>query len=256
MSVDMFESRFRTELRKLPLFTAHGVRNQQVWDKDFSAWRALFTSALLWGHSTGYKLPSYDYFFALCKKAYTHDHPKREEYKPFFEEPLLEGMKERVSVWYESGMSETYVYVCLAEVLEDKLKSGMVSYDPRHDWKLKCDTAVILNDHLVRISTFYGSLGDRTQVEARRDKIERVRKVNTSQSAHWGNKQVKSFTEFQICRDDIDCQVVNGVHLFSIEAINDLLEALFEFAQISDDDRQYFLSQKGRTSIGKREQTT
>src|SRR5450759_4626593 len=104
MSVDMFERRFREELKKLPRLELNDQRNQAVWSEGFPAWRALFTAACLWGHSTGYKLPSYESYFGLCKKAYK----KKDKYQKFFEPPLLEGMRERVGVWYEAGMSETY----------------------------------------------------------------------------------------------------------------------------------------------------
>ena len=63
MSVDMFERRFRIELEKLPLFVPDDNRDGAVWKVDFPAWRALFSSLCLYGHSTGYRLPSFEEFF-------------------------------------------------------------------------------------------------------------------------------------------------------------------------------------------------
>jgi hypothetical protein len=103
----MYEHRVRKELNKLPPFEHDNKRDPRVWKEGFPAWHALFSSLCLYGHSTGYRLPSFDNFFLYCKKAYTHtENPKKEQFKPYFEGELLPGMRQRVSVWYESGMAE------------------------------------------------------------------------------------------------------------------------------------------------------
>lgn len=240
MSVDMYERRFRQELAKLPPFKIEGKRSEEVWSYGFPAWRALFSSVCFWCHSTGYRLPTYRQFFELCRRAFTLYGPKQSEHLEFFQPPLLEGMRERVAIWYESGMSEAYLYSCLVDIIEDKMNAGIVYYDPRHDWKLKCDTAVVLNDRIMKISAFHGSLGDRGDVEARRDKVERVRKRNTSGSSHWDNVQAKGLKELRIVRDESSFREVNGVRLFTIEAINGLLRDVFEFAEVPETNRRYF----------------
>lgn len=226
MSVDMFESRFRKELMKLPEFTPNDVRDRRVWRMGFPAWRALFSAMCLFGHSTGYRLPSFEDFFRYCHQAYTVRHPQKEKYAPLFEGELLAGMRQRACAWYESGMAEAYLYACLAEAIEDKAKSGLVLYDPRADWKLKADMIVIAQRKPIRVSAFFGELSDRQEVESRRDDVERDRKKNTMESAHWNNVELAAMPIFQIARTEDELQVVNGVRLFALPAVNRLLQEI------------------------------
>lgn len=232
MSVDMFEKRFRKELEKLPPFEPNDERTRQVWDAKFPAWHALFSSMCLFGHSTGYRLPSYEEFFRYCKLAYTDRHPERSSYAPFFEGELLYGMRQRVSAWYESGMAETYLYACLVEAIEDKSKAGIVLYDPRADWKLKADVIVIVSGKPLRVSAFFGEQADRPSIEARRDVIERERKKNTMASSHWNNAELAAMPVFEIARTEADLQLVNGLRLFSLQSVNRLLNLIYQEAEI------------------------
>lgn len=225
MSVDMFERRFRIEVEKLPSFVPNDDRDPVVWAADFPAWRALFSSLCLYGHSTGYRLPSYDEFFRYCETAYTKRHPKRDRFISLFEQ-RLPGVKQRVSAWYESGMAETHLYVCLVEAIEDKEKRGVVLYDPRADWKLKADLIVITGGKQVRVSSFFGDVSGRASTEARRDVVERQRKQKTMESAHWGNAELAAMPMVQIARTNTDFQVLNGLRLFSRAAINRLLMSI------------------------------
>ncbi len=115
MSVDMFERRFRQEVQKLPLFAPNDQRDPRVWpkkgskDAEFPAWHALFSAMCLFGHSTGYRLFSYEQFFRYCMHAYVESHPEHERFERYFEGDLLAGMRQRISVWYESGMA---VHIC------------------------------------------------------------------------------------------------------------------------------------------------
>lgn len=227
MCVDMFERRFRQELEKLPLFTPNDKRDARVWKADFPAWRSLFSSSLLFGHATGYRLPSFDSYFAYCENAFCVKHPKKDRFIPFFQGELREGMRQRIGAWYESGMAETYLYVCLVEAIEDHMKAGMVLYDPRADWKLKADAMVMLGTQLVRISSYVGEKADRPGIEARRDQIEKLRKVNTANSAHWGNSALDALPELAITRTDASTQIINGVRLFDRVSINRLLQELY-----------------------------
>lgn len=88
-------------------------------------------------------------------------------------------MEQRIKTWYESGMAETYLYVCLVEAIEDNHKEGLVLYDPRADWKLKADVLVLIRGKMVRINAFDGDMLARPQIEAKRDEVERIRKRNT-----------------------------------------------------------------------------
>lgn len=229
MSVDMFERRFREELNKLPPLPIFSQRDPNVWREGFPAWRALFSSLCLWGHSTGYRLPSFDDFFQYCRKAYTHEqHPHREKYKPYFEGVLLPGMRQRVGVWYQSGMAETHLYACLVEAIEDKSKCGLVLYDPRADWKLKADVVVLIHGKALRVSAFEGDEAGRSSLEAHRDMVEHERKKNTSESAHWGNAELGRMKTYTIARSTAaDTSVANGVPLFSLSLVNRLLAEIY-----------------------------
>jgi hypothetical protein len=220
MPVDMYERRFREELMKLPKFEPDDRRDRRVWREDFPAWRALFSSLLLYGHSTGYRLPSFSDFFRYCRIAWCRRHPKPERFQSFFEGDLARGMTQRLKFWYESGMSETHLYVCLVEALEDKLKAGIVLYDPRVDWKLKVDVFAFVNGRRFLINAYHGVEEDRAAIQARRDKTERERKINTAESSHWGNVELATVEELQVSKTDDDVLEVNGLRLFSYSAIN------------------------------------
>lgn len=232
MTVDMFERRFKQELGKLPLFVPDDNRDERVWKVDFPAWRALFTSLCFWGHSTGYRLPSFDQFFSYCQRAYCKAHPTPDRFRVYFSEPYSLGMKQRAKAWYESGMAETYLYACLVEAIEDKLKAGLVLYDARADWKLKADVIVLIHSQRLRINAFHGDLASRSRVEANRDKVERMRKQNTMESSHWNNQELATMRTLTIARDESDFQSINGVRVFSLQAINSLLERIFKEADI------------------------
>lgn len=228
------------ELLKLPRFELDDRRDSRVWprlnqeDGGFAAWRALFSSMLLYGHSSGYRLLSFEKFFDYCRRTYTIQHPDREKFVKFFTGDLLPGMRQRIGVWYESGMAETYLYACLVEAIEDKSKIGVVLYDPRADWKLKADVIILINGMQTRVSAYVGDHGDRAGIEERREKIEIYRKQNTHESAHWKNSQLERMKLFEIERSNEDMQVVNGIRLFSVSAINVLLKELYEHGNVSN----------------------
>lgn len=232
MSVDMWESRFRTELRRVEMFQPDGRHDQRVWDADFPAWRALFSSLCLFGHSTGYRLFSFEVFWRCCVKAYAVRHPQKERFAPFFEGELRAGMRQRVATWYESGMAETYLYACLVQAIEDQSNCGVVLYDSRVDWKLKTDLLVICNRRALRVNAFFDALDERAEVERRRDGVERERKKNNRESAHWDNSELPTMPRIDISRDDGDPQIVNGVRLFGLRSVNQLLSEIYQAAGV------------------------
>jgi hypothetical protein len=187
----------------------------------------------LYGHSTGYRLPSFAAFYSYVRRALTERHPEPAYYKRFFDGELAEGMRQRVGAWYESGMAETYLYVCLVEAIEDKMKAGVVLYDARADWKLKADVFVLAGGKRALVSAFTGLEEDRPRVEQRRDAVERLRKRNTSESAHWENAELAAIPQMAINRTTADQQEVNGVRLFSLGAVDRLLRQIYEFAGLS-----------------------
>lgn len=234
MTVDMHEWRFRQELARVEPFVDTGARDALVWKQGFPAWRAIFTEMLLWGHSTGYRLFSFEEFFRRCKVAYTEKGTRRDDFKPYFEPPLLDGTRHRFGVWYESGMAETHLYACLVEAIEDKTRKGVVLYDPRADWKLKADTIVILSGKSAIVSSYFGDEELRPVVEMKRDAVEQVRKINTAESSHWKNEELKRMAKFEIARTPTNSWTVNGVRLFSLPSVNQLLARLYENADVSE----------------------
>lgn len=230
----MFERRFVAELNKLPRFVPNDVRDNRVWNVGFPAWHALFSSMCLYGHSTGYRLPSFEQFYDYCKKAYTKSHSKRKgEFAKYFQGDLEAGMRQRIAAWYEAGMAETYLHVCLVEAIEDKDKTGVVLYDTRADWKLKADAIVMMNGKSIRVSAFFGEIEGRKAIEDRREQIEMIRKKNTMQSSHWGNKALAVMPTFEIARTEQNTQVINGLRFFDKASINNLLDEIYREAGLS-----------------------
>lgn len=229
MPVDMYERRFIEELEKVDPFVRPTGRSVEVWSHDFPAWRPLFSSLCFYGHSTGYRLFSFEKFFGYVRQAWCTAHPHPDRFKRFFEGSLLSGMRERVGVWYESGMAETHLYTCLVEAIEDKMKAGVVLYDTRVDFKLKGDAVLIVKGKAFMVNSYFGDADGRSAIEARRDAVEHVRKVNTQESAHWENKELDAMRKFSITRTDDDCRTVNGVKLFSMAAINRLLDEIYAY---------------------------
>ena len=227
MCVDMFECSFIRRVRSMPRFVPCDERDEEVWAMGFPSWRAIFSALCLYGHSTGYRLPTYSRFFNQVRYAFCHVHPDRDRFRRYFREPLLDGMRQRVSVWYESGMCETFLYVCLVEAIEDKSKVGIVLYDSRIDWKMKTDLIVLVGGKAIRINAFWGEEGSRPGAERRRDEVEVARKWNTMESSHWRNRGLEDMRELRISRTDQDCQEVNGLRLFSVESVNSLLERIY-----------------------------
>jgi|GEM_PF-5711708 len=223
MSVDMHVHRVLQEIEALPRFERDTFRrDRRVWAAGFPAWRALFSSHCLYGHCIGYKLPGYEKFFELCRRAYLHRN-HRDSYTRYFQGDLLQGMRHRVAVWYESGMAETHLYASLVDAFEDERKSGLVVYDPRVDWKLKTDMIVITRGQPTLISAFYGNLDNRPSLEKVREETEHERKRNTADSAHWGNVELASMRKCQIGLSADNHQEVNGIRLFSPTAIEQLI---------------------------------
>ncbi len=119
MALDMYESRFREEICKNPRFEIPTANDDAVWRAGVPAWRALFTSILCYGHSTGYRVPDFESFYQYVEKAWTVKHPKREEFRRYFVPPLREAMRRRIAIWYNAGLAEHHVYLALVEALED-----------------------------------------------------------------------------------------------------------------------------------------
>jgi len=231
----MHEFKFILNLEKIGKYEPWKKIDPDVRDIDFPAWRALFTSALLWCHSTNYRLPTFNEFFSICQKSYKSKRHKG-RFDKWFEPGNAGRTAERIKFFYESGMAETYLYVCLVDAFEDILKKGFVMYDPRFDWKQKWDAAVIVGAYKFGIDAFLGALSGRQEIKERREVVERKRKHDNMRSTHLDNVERKEWIELRITLSD-DPQTVNGIKLFSIAKINALLREIYELAHF---DQRFF----------------
>jgi hypothetical protein len=226
VATDLHEARFLQRLEQLPPFTPAQSVSPEMAAVDFPAWRAFFTALLMYGHSTGYRLPSFDEFTMICERGYRHSrHQNR--FAKWFADDRRNATLQRFRRWYEAGMTETYLYVCLVDAFEDILRDGVVLYDARADWKLKWDAVVIRRDRKFIVSAFWGHPADRDEVELRRERVERIRKENTSLSSHWDNIERANWTELRVAVSDQDCQRINGVRLVSVAAVNEVLREIY-----------------------------
>lgn len=249
MPADMHEYKFVSELEKSQRCSPSGEMDAEVRKVGFPAWRALFTSLVLGGHSTGYRLPSYAQCFDYCRRSYTHpQHNGR--FDRWFEPERKLRTEERVRFWYESGMSETYLYACLVDAFEDILKDGVVLYDARTDWKQKWDVAVLTRGVRITVNAFWGEAEAREDVSAYREAVERRRKRRTLASAHWDNTEAGRWKLLRISRTKHELEDVNGVRLFSMRSINALLGQIYDEAGYAEDERFAFPPDKaGRRSL-------
>lgn len=70
--------------------------------------------------------------------------------------------------------------------------------------------------------------------------VERERKELTAASSHWGNRELERWRTIEVTRNERDCQLVNGVRLFSISTVNAALESIYELAGYEQDERFLF----------------
>lgn len=236
MGVDFKEHRFRQELNALPKFTVQGKPDARVRAANPPAWVAVFNGLCALTHASGYRLPSFEQFFRTCERTWCSERNRqREKFLPLFQEDRIEGTRHRLSNLYESGMADAYLYACLVWAIEDnEPHEGIVLYDARADWKLKADTIVLIREHQFQVDAFWGDVNSRPEVEARRDRVERDQKANASDSAHWDNRHLRRLIRFPITRNDTNCQVVNGVRLFTLEAVDTLLGRIYDTAGIEN----------------------
>jgi hypothetical protein len=76
---------------------------------------------------------------------------------------------------------------------------------------------------------------DRPAVEAKRERIERIRKTNTLEPSHIGNRMREEMPELQISISaEGAAREVNGVRLLNHAAVNALLEKIYAKAGVKD----------------------
>src|SRR5262245_56206632 len=146
MAVDMFVWRFRQELSRLPKYLPVGRFDPEITLARLPAVRAVFTGGALIMHSAGYRLPAFDDFSRRYLWAIKHHPSFAAKFANYFDGTTPKpGLLFRLSRFYESFMTELYLYSVLAEALEDRHKIGLVLYDARVDWKQKTDAIVFCN---------------------------------------------------------------------------------------------------------------
>ncbi len=236
--IDLFPCRMMTEIRKLPHFDQ--PTEELADSKDLPAYRPVFSALLLYNFTSNYKLFPCSVFAKQLKKAY-EGHKRSAELLPRFDKP---GFKALIKAWYQSFMMETFIYLCLAEAIEDKTKEGLVFYDTRHDFKMKYDAAVLMRGRMLTINAFRGPAANRLSTEKRRDAIERKAKINTSESAHWDNLERQRVGRIPYAVADEECMDVNGIMLPSSKSIDGLLRDIYNAAGLNDETRFYYLDDK------------
>lgn len=236
MGIDMFEHRFREEIEKLPPFTLSPAHDRRVWDAKLPAWRPLFSALLHLGHSTGYRLASFDQFYRYVETSWTRSYVGPDQYDQWFTGEFREPMKRRIGIWYLSGMAEQQVYLALAEALEDRgAKNGLVFYDTRHDIKHKYDAFIVCCGRTFAINIYWGEPKSRRLTEQLRHRVELDRKANTGESSHWFNRQAAESMKIAFyARAPSDLIEVNGIPLFSRSALNGLLTQIYDECEIVD----------------------
>jgi hypothetical protein len=237
MPVDITEDKFRRLVKNMDGFGSYDYSTYTGRRTGFPAWRSNFATVLGNCHCRDYRLPTFDEFVKQCKDSYTDPVHKGKWWVELFRDDRIEEMMPWLRMNYESGMSETYVYVCLTDILEDVLDIGLVMYDPRIDWKQKFDCVVTIDPHKFGIDAHYEH-GNRRDLEAARAESEKKRKKNRSWSSHFNNKERLTYTRLEIERSEDDTQEINGLHLFSINSINRLLREIYDITGIVD--RAYF----------------
>jgi hypothetical protein len=143
-------------------------------------------------------------------------------------------MTDRMRVFYESGMVETYVYTCLVFALEDKSKCGFVAYDYRLDIKHKWDALVLVGKHSFWIDVYRGTESSRSETVRWREENERETKKNTAESSHWDHQGRSDVIKLRIMVSDKQQRVVKGVRLPTIESVNALLTEIYNAAGVED----------------------
>lgn len=235
--------RFRQELQKLPSFAPRGEFDAVVNRAGVPAWRAAFTSVALMRHVAGYRLPDLD-LFIRCYTRNFKEFERFRETKPEKYELVMTaggqptpGFLRRLSIWYETGITEMYVYVVLVQVIEDELKRGLVVYDARVDWKEKCDALILSGGRAFRIDTHFDPGQTRDVIVKRREEAEYLAKANTSVSAHWGNAELNALQQFSVVRSAADHEEFNGFRLFSRASLDGLLTQVYDALEVDAANR-------------------
>lgn len=238
MSVDMFVRKFRTRLAELPPYHEQGAYDERVMHAPIPAMRAAFSASCLYSHNIGYQLPTFDRFRQMYCDALQETPEYSRKFARYFQGTTPNpGLVYRLSVAYESGICEEYLNVCLVEAIEDRLKCGVVLYDPRADWKLKVDSFILCCGKTFVVNSYWGDVSARREIERRRDESELRTKVNTSVSSQWGNVELGTFIRIDVTRDETSSEHLNGFRLFSPSAIDEVLTSVFDASGVPSEGR-------------------
>ncbi len=110
MSVDMFVSKFRRRLMELQPYHDHGLYDPSAMHASIPAMRAAFSATALFCHDAGYILPEFDLFQSLYSGAVQRHYDYARKFSRYFDgDAPSQGLLYRLSVAYESYISETYL---------------------------------------------------------------------------------------------------------------------------------------------------
>lgn len=219
MSIDIYVNSLRSAISKAPKFEMVGTYDLSCMQTSFPSWRAVFSGLVQWGYVTGSQIPSVEMFISSYIKA-IKKHPHFNKYwsKWFVNNEPSDAMKYRLYSWYETGIAELYLYAALVEAIEDRLVAGWVVYDPRLDWKHKCDLLVLCRNMQFKINSAWGS-ADSVAFDV-------VKGVDSS--------KLFQCNEIKIIRNEDRNEVINGYRLFSQQDIDDVLNTIYDIAGLDE----------------------
>jgi hypothetical protein len=205
MTLDLKVSELLSLLRSSPTFELPGKYNLECQnDVSFPGHRGIIAGSFNYGSAFGQPIRPLTEFSATYTKA-IKQHPFFSKYwsRWFPDGQPGPEMQHKIALWYETAVSEIYLYCCLANIFEDYLQQGFVLYDPRLDQKYQADIFVLCKDKQFRINSYFGD----------------PRKI-AMQGLPGGNHQYMSTIEIRVVRNQDHHEKVNGFRLFAQDEID------------------------------------
>jgi hypothetical protein len=236
----MHEYDFVKTLEKLPTFKRQGRVPKAVNEARVPPWRSAFTGLMTWGRCAHYKVPTFDEFVSAYKKGVLAPDWKGRYDEWFKDKDNFKKFKPRMARWYESGIADTHLQLCLQDTIEDRGKIGICPFDSRLDWKMKFDAIVIIGICKIYIDTYFDNGYSRKDQEDKRETNEQETKTGKEESSHWFNEERDTWHKLTITRSNTDHQDINGYRLFSTDSINKLLEDIYTYVGTTE-EKQVFI---------------
>jgi hypothetical protein len=233
--IDMLREKFLKQLTALPTYHRPGTSSDEVWQLPLPSWRMLFASVTTKAMAR-YTLPTHTDLIRVFRENIEAGY-NTQHLLPHYKTPQMDF---RISVLWEIGIAELYLYCCLKEALEHRrqIRNTIVLYDLYVDMQDKIDILVILKGQDITIHgihAYRGPIPDRPPLETRRnhtDKQRRQRMEHNGVKFYWDDNITDSIPRFDITTQN--GPLINNVRLFPIADINDLIRKLSTFMGIED----------------------